>query len=87
MTTKNDQEKNREDFLLVSTGIPLSAAEKKSISDVLQKTFMSELAKIDHSSHLVPDTLASLPRARGGVGDDFFTIGKGTAGVTIRKQL
>jgi hypothetical protein len=83
---KNDQE--RADFLLVSTGIPLSSAEKKTISDALQKTFMTELAKIDHSSGLVSSELADLPRARGGVNikDDFLTLGQGTAGVYIRTK-
>lgn len=91
MAPENDQEKNRADFLLVSTGIPLSAAEKNTISEALKKTFQAELAKIDHSSKLVPDTLANLPRARGGGGvglDDFLTIGgKGTSGVVIRKPI
>jgi hypothetical protein len=87
MATENDQEQNRADFVLVSTGIPLSAAEKKSISDALEKTFMSELAKIDHSAHIVPDVLANLPRARGGIsGDNFLSIGKGTSGVLLQKR-
>jgi len=81
----NDNQQNRADFLLVSTGVPLSAAEKKTISDALHKTFMSELAKIDHSSHLVSEELSALPRARGGIESEFTDIGKATGGIYIRK--